>query len=271
MKVTKNLGYFSPNNILKYSLSIVRILGFTKSPILIAGCGRTGTSLMSAILDAHPEIVSLSHESYIFERDRIFTRPRWNYVRNLALFYLRLIRQGVPFGKKRWCEKTPRNVRRLDEIFDEFGDDIKVILMIRDGRDVLTSFHPKKKGEYYVSIERWVTDTMLTFDYGSHEQVMLVPYEGLIENFEHTLNKVLTFLGSPYVDTLKQFDKLSSVQSHGAFHDSRLRPIYKESVERWKSPEHIHRLNCIMASQQVTALLTRIDLYTRAFLADDAH
>jgi hypothetical protein len=271
VKVKKYLGYFSPTNILKYSLSIVRIFGFTKSPILIAGCGRTGTSLMSAILDAHPEIVSLDHETYIFERQRIFTRARWNYVRNLSLFYLRLLRQGVPFGKKRWCEKTPRNVRRLDAIFDEFGHDIKVILMIRDGRDVLTSFHPGKKGEYYVSIERWVTDTMLTFNYESHKQVMLVPYEGLIENFEHTLKKVLTFLGSPYVDNLKQFDKFSSVQSHGAFHDSKLRPIYKESVERWRSPEHIHRVNCIMASQQAMALLAKIDLYTRAFLADGAH
>ncbi|HAE34906.1 MAG TPA: hypothetical protein DCG22_03880 [Bacteroidetes bacterium] len=33
-----------------------QIFTMNQTPILIGGCGRTGTSLMTAILDAHPDI-----------------------------------------------------------------------------------------------------------------------------------------------------------------------------------------------------------------------
>lgn len=70
---------------------------------------------------------------------------------------------------------------------------IRVILMIRDGRDVMTSFHPGKKGKYYVSIDRWVNDTEETFKYVDHKQVFILPYESLINNFYFSNRKLLKF------------------------------------------------------------------------------
>ncbi len=229
--MVKWIKYINKTDISRAFTSAWRILNFNKEPILIGGVARSGTSLISAILDANDEIKSFPRETNIFERKRKYNSSKFNKYRNLLRFYFFLLREDIKPTKVRWCEKTPKNVRSLEHIFEEFGENIKVILMTRDGRDVMTSFHPGKEIKYYVSIDRWVKDTLDTFKYVDHKQVFILPYESLINNFDFSMRKLSKFLNSPYDNKTKEYLKYSSVKKHDAFHGNKLQGIHNKSIE----------------------------------------
>jgi len=247
--------------------NLVRICKLDQAPILIGGCGRTGTSLISAILDAHPEIVSFPEETNIFESDRKFRSPGLNRFRNLVRFYRFLVRIDIPKTSRRWCEKTPSNVRELDHIFKEFRNRVKVILMIRDGRDVITSLHPLRKG-YYISLKRWIIDTSLTLKYRDHENVLIVPYESLVLHFEYTMRKILEFTGNSFDEQVMEYTRFSGVQSHDAFHGNKLKGISSGSLERWKQDKHKERVALLTRNAKARELLNQGEEYRKEFEKD---
>jgi hypothetical protein len=255
-------------NLSRILRNIPRIKILDQDPILIGGCGRTGTSLMSAILDAHPDIFSFPAETNIFESDRKFGSPRLNFLRNKVRFYRFLIRQDIQKGTRRWCEKTPNNVYALDHIFKEFRNKVKIVLMIRDGRDVITSLHPLRKG-YYISLKRWMIDTSLTMGYAKHENVLIVPYESLTVHFEATMKKILDFLGNSFDDKVMEYTKFSGVQSHDAFHGNKLTGISSGSVERWRKDKHKERVALLTENAEAMNLLNRVEQYRNEFEQHD--
>lgn len=62
----------------------------------------------------------------------------------------------VSKGKNRWVDTTPRNVRRADALYSVFPD-MKLIHMIRDGRDVAASIVSMKWGptDIHEALEQW--------------------------------------------------------------------------------------------------------------------
>jgi len=262
------LKYITYKNLKTAITSIIRIQYFDKNPILIGGVGRSGTSLISAILDAHPEIKCFPWETNTFERERKYKRSTLNKYRNLSRLYFLLLRENIDQSARRWCEKTPRNLTKLDEIFEEFGKEVKIILMIRDGRDVMTSFHPQKENEYYINPERWLKDTRLTLKYFNHNQVFVLPYESLINNFEYSIKKLMKFLDSPMDDKLFNYVKHSNIQSHGAFHGNKLKTITNKSIEKWKKPEHKKRMEEFLSTPGVQEFQDKIIEYRNLFEKD---
>jgi len=259
-----NIKWPGPGRIVR---NISRIRRLDQSPILIGGCGRTGTSLMSAILDAHPEIISFPEETNIFESDRMFRSPRLNRYRNLIRFHRFLVRIDIPVTSRRWCEKTPNNVRELEYIFREFRNRVKIILMIRDGRDVITSLHPLRKG-YYITVERWIKDTALTLSYMNHENVLIVPYESLILHFEYTMRKILDFTGNDFDPKVLEFTRFSGVQSHDAFHGQKLKGISSGSLERWKDDKHKERVRLLTTNAEAMEIMNQLEQYQKQFEKD---
>jgi hypothetical protein len=221
---------------------------------------------MSAILGAHPEIAVLNYESYFFYRPPVWKNTKLNSHFRLLNFGLRLIKQGIPNGKKYWCEKTPRNVLNLDNILVEFNSSVKVILMVRNYIDVLTSRHPQKDG-YYISIERWKEDTTATLKFKQHPQVLIVPYEGIVTDFDFTLGKVCNFLNVPFVDEVRDFALRTSVKQHQAFHGGSIREIYKTSLDRSKDPIHTERIDEIMESQELQQLSKQVEEVSQSFFS----
>ena len=65
-----------------------------------------------------------------------------------------LLTRGV--GKARWVEKTPRHIYRVGEILRYFPEG-KVVLMLRDGRDVACSIRDRY-GSLEAGVSRWMED-----------------------------------------------------------------------------------------------------------------
>jgi hypothetical protein len=117
-------------------------------------------------------------------------------------------------------------------------------------------------------MKRWMNDTSLTLKYGSHEQVLIVPYESLTIHFEHTLQKILDFLGNEFDNKVKEYTKFSGVQSHDAFHGNKLTGINSGSVERWRQDKHKERVALLEGSAEAMEILRQTEQYRQEFEKD---
>lgn len=190
-------------------------------PIFIAGCGRSGTSYLRTIVDAHPDVFIPSESLFIpdylrfgrFVPERIL---RWLFFREpqLLCWY-----NGGPFeadsieqtittvhekaagicGANIWGQKTPRFIRHVSLLNRAFPG-IRWLLIHRDPRGVSASMKRSDQHTYSVvrACRRWRNDNRMIIDIlkdgTSQSNVLLVRFEELILDYDEMLEKIFTFL-----------------------------------------------------------------------------
>lgn len=219
---------------------------FPKQPILIGGCGRSGTTLLLAVLGAHPEIFALEEEMYAFYPLPFRLKSLTATLRNKAL--------GNSWT--RWCEKTPKNVRAFGFIHAAFGGKVKLIHMVRDGRDVITSHHPNAADRYYVSPQRWVSDVKAGLEH--RDKSLLVRYEDLVSSPESTLHEICDYLELEYHPRLIDYSLHSTVRENKAWEGRAAKPLNADRLGRWQTPEHQKRIAELLGYPGVTELLNEL-------------
>ncbi len=148
---------------------------------------------MLAVLGAHPDIEPLARET------QVATKPEKAYRAQLRWFD----RCATARRARRWVEKTPLHIRRIGTIFERTPH-AKVILMLRDGRDVAASIK-ERTGSADNGINRWVRDNEGARPFWSHPRVHLVRYEELVTDFHSTMEGVCAFLEVPYDQAMATF------------------------------------------------------------------
>jgi hypothetical protein len=216
-------------------------------PIVIGGCGRSGTTLLLSVLGAHPSILAFPEELYAF-----YPKP----------FRLRRILDTIrDFGKqrvwRRWCEKTPKNVRAFGDILTAFGNEIRLIHIVRDGRDVVTSHHPNDSSLYYISPERWVTDVRAGLTYT--DRTCLVRYEDLVKETKATLETICNYLNEELDLKMLTFEENTTVRENKAWKGRRIKPLQNDRIERWRMPENMQRVEEFMNYPGATELLHQLN------------
>ncbi|SMB21029.1 conserved protein of unknown function [Sterolibacterium denitrificans] len=200
------------------------------APIFILGNGRSGTTLMRFMLNAHPDI-HISEEicyhfwlrnfsgsfrrrlycyfhsfSYAWLRmdpqvvlDKLPAELDW---KDSALVYLRILQcKAAQYGKSRYGEKGPLLTERLDQLFREYPR-ARVIHMVRDPRAVVYSHFTMP----------WSTSSFLGANLMVHanmraiarhgERILAIRLEDLLAQPETTLRKVLDFVGVEWSDNV---------------------------------------------------------------------
>ncbi len=232
-----------------------------ESPIIVGGCDRSGTTLLRATLDSHPEIAA-GPESWVFVYK---VKPDWlaeeygfepSFVRDLmrdskslAQFIDRFmdayrIRENRPI----WCEKSPRNILRLDWIWQRFPK-ARVIHIVRDGRDVACSLrhHPKRKrvGDEYVPtninrpisqcINQWKRYVEAGIAHRGDERYMEVRYEDLIADYESTTKRICAHCRVDWSPEILDRESRQQQRKDMEIVNPEVRqPLYGSAVARWK-------------------------------------
>ncbi len=207
-------------------------------PLFIFGCPRSGTSLLTRMLHAHPNI-AIPYESHLYNRvypivhrSNDLTDPRtrarlveeilqtdylkqWDPPPSLPATLAAITRpdfHGIVDGlmrawtagqgKARWGEKTPQHTLWWRTILDGFPD-LQAIHLVRDGRDVALSYqnaHFGPKHVYHLA-RRWVKYLAAAEDAQAElgERAFLtVRYEDLLGEPEAELKRICAFLGEAY-------------------------------------------------------------------------
>lgn len=227
----------------------------TQPPVLIGGCGRSGTTLLLSVMSAHPQVFAIGQETNVFCPNGYHASADFSAALSVNLkFYDDFDALQPGGGHDRWCEKTPKNVLFFPQIVDHFNGNVRLLHIIRDGRDVVTSRHPYKKEVYWVSVERWVTDVSAGVEFAQHPLVHTVRYEELIRDNDRVVRGICDFLELPWCAEMADWHKHATVRENAAW-DGEVKPLFESSIGKWKKDEHAERLNELMSHPQAKRLL----------------
>jgi len=229
----------------------------TESPILIGGCRRSGTTLLLSLLSAHPDIYAVPHETTAFSPGCYGDDIDLSAAFNIDFLYDHLRREDVPLEEyRRWCEKSPMNVRFAERALQYFGDEARFLHIVRDGRDVVTSRHPNAPNQYFVPPERWIEDVSHGHRVESHPRVMTIRYEDLVADHVSVMEEVCTFVGESFEEkAFRAYPDTSQFQESSAWFGT-AREVNASSVGRWKKDEHRAAVEDLVSRSEAVGLLT---------------
>lgn len=204
-------------------------------PVLIAGADRSGTTLLYALLAAHPNI-SMFRRSNMFRYfnghygdlsdpanlDRCLGEMlRYRRLRALEpdeeairrafaegpatygrLFDLLHAQHAQRVGRSRWGDKSLHTELYADAVFAEFPE-ARVIQMMRDPRDRYASVrrrHPESSANLGRGVGRWIDSTRagLRNVVAHPDRYLIVRYEDLVHDPETKVREICRFIDEPY-------------------------------------------------------------------------
>ena len=196
---------------------------------LIIGSFKSGTTWLQKLLDAHPDIcsqgeawffdnlyayINLALEKYSSEKLPEINRLEDSQINNIFKYTMYEYMSNWPGQKEAKCivEKTPNNSFNLP-LIKEILPQVKVIHIIRDGRDVITSswFHQfRDTPEWFLKYENnftgfveywtkkiWLESNRKCLDFKAEfpEDYLSVRYEDLVSHPESSLTELITSMG----------------------------------------------------------------------------
>lgn len=250
----------------KYVLLVKKLRYISNfNPIIIGGCPRSGTTLARALIGIHSKIASPQLECNILPMSRDvrflmnvfeFSSHEINELNNLfkdpVSFAEKTLKMYVKKEKKQFVAlKNPFHIVIVKQLFHYFPN-MKFIHVIRDGRDTACSLRtfPKRKivnnqivpnivrNPFEWCIRRWISCVNRGRKKGMmNDGYLEVKYEDLVLNTKTTMEKIFEFIGVEMIviDNLLSFYKHEKEDKHLQQTIGIKKPIYKESIERWKN------------------------------------
>ncbi len=200
-------------------------------PIFILSDARSGSTLLRVLLDTHPAICSpgelslglvCEHLYHVIESTlgEAVLKTSLEAQTELCLAETRRVVEGILQkycalkGKRRWCEKTPRNLRSLAKLEAVFPD-AWYICLYRHCLDVVHSsleyyIDPRQVIREYLDkyddravpafIERWCdrTDELFALEAAAAGRSKRVRYEDLVADPAGSLQWILAFIGEEW-------------------------------------------------------------------------
>lgn len=233
-------------------------------PIIIGGCGRSGTTLLLSIISSHPKVFAIPDETGAFcPTSYSHFHKRYDFDINSPIntdyFYYKYFNTSFKSKSyRRWCEKTPKNILFFEKILDYFNGNVKLIQIIRDGRDVILSKHPSNPSSYWVSIDRWINDTNAGLKYIDDPRVLTVCYENLVMNNEVQIQRICNYLDLDYCKEIRYWHTYATVRQNAAW-ETDVQPIFKESIGKWRDPQNRERVSLLMKNAKAENILFKLN------------
>lgn len=248
-------------------------------PIVVAGCHRSGTSLVRRILDSHSRIACppetqilealgplLEHAHAVAGFGAVGLTVDEAALDLGALFDRWMRAYADKKGKPRWAEKSPGTFEQLPAVDRMFGGRARFVLVTRNGMDVATSlgngrwqvlgrFLEEHTEPHLAAAHYWVDANrrLLDFHREHPDRSLLFRYEAMIDDPESELRRLFAFLGEPWEPEVLDFNRFP--------HDAGLEDHVVSST--WKIEDRRGQHRTLPAELQ-----TRIGAVIRPMLVD---
>lgn len=249
--------------------------------VFVVGKGRSGTTLVRAMLTSHPDmaippethfIVPLGKDpdvvrSQIVDVDAFLSRlsahPGWPGMHVKEATAESVLRANGPLdypdairsvfrlhaeeqGKTRFGDKTPGHVLHMETLASWFPESV-FIHVIRDGRNVLlsnleTSFGPADVVEGATVWKRLVRTGRLAGQVLGRERYCEVRYEDLLENTEAEVRRLSAFAGLQFTESMLRYFERADQLGVGATHHGNLRLPPTKGLRDWRDQMNSRQL-----------------------------
>jgi len=207
----------------------------------IVGHPRSGTTLLRGLLDFHPELIVYPFEMHFFNYNKMMKnifataklarlgqvhgsldidlediRDKVNGCqfpeKRLLLEIIRYFYVSIDLSEKnenkRWVEKTPINIHHIPLLNKWFGNNIKIIYIYRDPRDIYVSI---KKKYPSTTVDDFCKSYIQTHEranfienFFTTDNFIKIRFEDLLKNSVKTLNNLCTFLSISFNKSLME-------------------------------------------------------------------
>lgn len=253
--------------------------GMESPPCFIVGSGRCGSTLLRAILMTSPRMHIPPETYVlggVIDEYRLFNRLPWSFVVRQVLsrleyqpnfdvfevslrdLYRELLRaprsdRSLSFilnafymyhaahhkpSAVRWGDKTPGNALCIDRLNDVFPD-MRVVHMIRDGRDVVRSFSEMEGGMgVREATNQWLTSITRIRDFARRHprRCLEVRYEDLVRAPESEIRRICDFIDLDFEDGMLRHHETKStsmdIETYEHYRNV-MKPITEESIGKW--------------------------------------
>jgi len=230
---------------------------FCDPPVFIGGCGRSGTTLLLSILSAHKDIFACPKELGAFNKIEADGNG-YRTPKRIDRLYTSLLINQIPRQARRLCEKSPSNVKHIDDIANYYRGNFRFIHIIRDGRDVVLSKHPTAKDRYWVEPQRWVNDVRSGLAHRDNPNVYTVFYEDLVQEFTNTVKGICAFLHIELSREILHWQQHATVTRNRAYFEG-LQDLSSQSIGKWQEPQYQERVDQFLAYPGAKELLTELN------------
>ncbi len=216
--------------------SATRDASLDRTPILILGCHRSGTSLLRRCLNSHSRISCPPETLFLESLAQMLDYPRAEdgldaigMTREEAAEDLRetvdrwMRRHAARQGKHRWADKSPGVLAHLDGLDQLVGPRAQYVAIVRDGMDVATSLGRGGKkvwwqlepflgpdGDATLAAGRYWVDRnrkLRRFVEANPQRIHVLRYEQLVRDPEPTLRAMFGFLGERFEPEVLDFNR----------------------------------------------------------------
>lgn len=256
----------------------------------VVGIARSGTSLLKALFDGHPELYVPPAESLAVKwcADSDPVASFWRQTKYAERFppgtdeherlerglraripgpcdpatavsgFLATMSALVPppSGATVWVEKTPRHLRVVPHLLEAFGEQTRVVGLVRDPRGVLAS-QVRRWGRIRTVADarafarRWAAADALTRHFeAAHPAFLAIRYEDLVADPRPVMQRVARHLGIAFTEGLVQPTRggrsWSGNSSDGRPHEG----VSTRSIDKWAeeiAPEMLDELDRLLA------------------------
>jgi hypothetical protein len=199
-----------------------------ESPIFVIGTGRSGTTLLRQMLNAHPRI-HITHEAAFYTYARHAPRDvsirAWleRYFETFSFAWLRLDPQEIldalspvlkeqrlvdayrtimrckarHLNKPRYGDKNPLDTHNLERIFEDFADP-RIIYITRDPRPTVFSFNRMPFGASSVLLNSFLCKVQFQHIQPYLGRILEVRLEDLVASPAEVMQNILRFVGEPW-------------------------------------------------------------------------
>lgn len=238
-----------------------------KSPIFIVGIGRSGTSLLQSMLNAHPDVCFIPETQFL--RKYVFTNQKWtskDEIIELLSSDENLSRTGLDVSelitisdsffdayqnmlktylstkdKKIIGDKDPRNIDFLTKIHHHYPS-AKVIHLVRDPRDVVLSRTKAAWSQhwpFFLHVFLYNAQILRGAKLGKKlfkQNYIELKYEDLIQDAENSLKKTMKHLELEYHEDMLSFSKSAAElvsKREMQWKKETLGPLLKNNSGKW--------------------------------------
>ncbi|XPS89134.1 uncharacterized protein Dvar_71530 [Desulfosarcina variabilis str. Montpellier] len=207
--------------------------------VVICGFPRGGTTLLQAILETNlPGALSFGKELNALD---------------VANFKLR----NHPI----LVTKRPNDIFLIDEIQKYYKDKItspKFIILVRDPRSILTSFH-HSSSNYYVSVDRWRSIYSALVSLKNTKDLFILRFEDLVKETDKIQRELMGFIGCNFINSFRNFYKIIPDKFRTDALNS-IRPIDLSTIQKWKNPKHHKKIKSLIEKEMPELCQVLIDL-----------
>lgn len=127
---------------------------------------------------------------------------------------------------------APANVFYFDSILGYFSNNVRLIYIVRDGRDVVTSIHPSNP---WASVDRWVQVIEHGYKYKNCSHVLTIKYEELITGFNRTVALISKHIGIDVNNQILDWHKHATIRNNKNLIGNTVNKLSSKSIHKFES------------------------------------